>query len=238
MRPQLASGTLLTMGLVDDVVFQARGAHGCSNSDYDFVLTSCCERVGVIDNELDDFYWDAETPSRSVDLSQLPDCPLCGAATWSLGPIDDMNHVPEHWRWACDGQARAGRRIVRPLAAHVAELLNVCRQISTPLPGFNDALFLDTTDPRVRHQVGWKVAAGGLQTSAQFAPLFDRLVVSGYAWLNLSAYGIFRGDLVIGLELPRDVIGVAAGLTSVTYSASPLAREGAVSWQLELDLED
>src|SRR4051812_21022417 len=99
------------MGLVDNVVFEARGAHGCSNSDYDFALTTCCERVGVVDHELDELYWDFETPTHSVSLSQSPDCPFCGSVGWSLRPIEDMAHVPEHWRWACDGQARAGRRI-------------------------------------------------------------------------------------------------------------------------------
>jgi hypothetical protein len=31
------------VGLVDKFIFEKRGAHGCSNSDYAFEVTTCCE---------------------------------------------------------------------------------------------------------------------------------------------------------------------------------------------------
>lgn len=37
------------MSLVDKVVFERRGAKGCSDSEYVFSMTTCCERVGIID---------------------------------------------------------------------------------------------------------------------------------------------------------------------------------------------
>jgi hypothetical protein len=50
MRPLLNGDTLGgRMGLVDYVLFEARGARGCSNSEYAFALTTCCERIGVVD---------------------------------------------------------------------------------------------------------------------------------------------------------------------------------------------
>src|SRR5687768_8414183 len=95
------------MGLVDKFAIEKRGAHGCSNSDcapaaaaYDFAMTTCCERVGVIDDELSELYWSSETPSRSISLLQEPPCPFCDASAWTLRHINSLDHVPEHWRWA------------------------------------------------------------------------------------------------------------------------------------------
>lgn len=195
------------MGLVDKTVFEDRGARGCSDSDYDFAITTCCERVGVVDEELCEFYWSSDTPSRSITLLPGTDCPFCGASNWSYRKIDDLNHVPEHWRWACDGRTRPGRRIVRPLADHVAELLEFCRRTAHPVPEFDAILFLNTADPRVRYDAGWIAESGALQSVADLTPAFDRLLVAGYSWLNLSAYGLFRGNLVIGLELPPEQTG-------------------------------
>jgi hypothetical protein len=224
------------MGLVDKFVFEDRGAHGCSNSDYDFAITTCCERVGVVDEELSDFYWSSDTPSRSVTTLAESNCPFCGASTWDYRHIDDLNHVPEHWRWACEGQQRPGRRIVLPLADHVAELLEFCRRVASPVPPFEAAVFLNTADPRVRYQDGWIAEAGALQDAADFRSVFDQLLVAGYSWLNLSAYGIFRGNLIVGVELPREQIGVPPGLTSVNYSAPARKPDGTVGWEFDLTL--
>src|SRR6478735_5175705 len=159
------------MGLVDKLVFEDRGAHGCSNSDYDFAITTCCEKVGVVDEELGDFYWSSDSPSQSTSLHADSACPFCGAVDWSYRRLDELEHVPEHWRWACDGQPRPGRRIVRPLAVHIAELLEFCRRVAAPIPPFDDTLFLNTADPRVRYDGGWIIRPAALQTVADFRPV-------------------------------------------------------------------
>jgi hypothetical protein len=224
------------MGLVDKTVFEDRGAHGCSNSDYDFAITTCCEKVGVVDEELDDFYWSSDTPSRSVTILADSACPFCGASDWNYRQIDDLQHVPEHWRWACDGRPRPGRRIVRPLGDHLAELLEFCRRTAGPLPSFDAILFLNTVDPRVRYDAGWIAQVGALQTTGDFSSNFDRLLVAGYSWINLSAYGLFRGNLIIGVELPREPTGIPPGLTSVNYAAPARKLDGAADWELNLTL--
>jgi hypothetical protein len=224
------------MGLVDKFVFEDRGAHGCSNSDYEFAITTCCERVGVVDDELGDFYWSSDTPSRSITILAESDYPFCGASDWNYRQIDDLNHVPEHWRWACEDRPRPGRRIVRPLPEHVAELLEYCRRVASPIPPFDAILFLNTADRRARHENGWIAEVAALQPVADFKPVFDQLLVAGYTWLKLSAHGIFRGSLVIGLELPPERAGVPPGLTSVNYSGPASRPDGTPSWDLNLTL--
>ena len=100
------------MGLVDKYAFEARGARGCGDSDYEFAMTTCCERVGVVDDELHDLYWNHESLACVVPLYESCDCPFCGASAWDLRTLDEAGHVPDHWRWALDGQARAGSRRV------------------------------------------------------------------------------------------------------------------------------
>ena len=48
--------------------------------------------------------------------------------------------------------------------------------------------------------------------------------------------GIFDNDLIVGLELPREAVGVPAGLTSVNYSGPSLSAEGMPAWALQLTI--
>lgn len=226
------------MGLVDKFVFESRGAHGCSNSDYGFVMTTCCEKVGVVDEELGQFYWSADTPSRSVTTLGESVCPFCDASKWGYRRLNDFDQVPEHWRWACDGRPRPGSRIVRALDDYVAELLEFCRGSATPVPPFGAIVFLNTHDPRVRYEEGWIAEVGALHAVADFRPVFDRMLVAGYAWLNLSAFGIFRGNLVIGVELPREPTGVPPGRTSVNYSGPARSVTATATWDFALTLTE
>lgn len=220
------------MGLVDKFVFEDRGARGCSDSDYEFAITTCCERVGVVDEELGDFYWSSDTPSRSITILEGSNCPFCDASTWKYRHIEDLVHVPEHWRWACEGRPRPGRRIVRSLAEHVAELLEFCRRVASPIPAFDAVLFLDKTDPRSRDEEAPIAEPGTLQAAADFRPIFDRLLVSGYSSLSLSAYGIFRGNMIVVVEPSAEQGAVPPGLTTVNYSGPARRRDGTPNWEL------
>lgn len=222
------------MGLVDKVVFEKRGAHGSCDSDYAFALTTCCERVGIVDGELGDFYWSAETPSKSISLLDHAPCPFCDTSDWELSRIDSLAHVPEHWRWACDGWPRPGSRRVLPLAEHLRELFAFCERVASPLPVWNAVLVLDTKDPGVRYDRGWIVEPSALVTVAQFSPRWDALLTAGYAWVNLSAYGLFRKNLIVGVEFPSEPTGVPPGLTSVDYSGPARDRAGTPAWTLNL----
>jgi len=90
------------MGLVDKITFETRGARGCSNSDYTFAVTTCCKLIGVVDDELHDFYWNPEDISRVLSFLQDSVCPECGRAEWDLNHLSTIDDVPERWRWACD----------------------------------------------------------------------------------------------------------------------------------------
>jgi hypothetical protein len=226
------------MSLVDKLAFEQRGAHGSSDSDYAFGMTTCCERVGVVDHELEEFYFSFETPSRWVSLLEGALCPFCGASSWDVRRLEHIDQVPEHWRWACTGRPRPGTRRILPLAEHVRELLASCRRVAAPLPEFDKTFFFDTADPRVQRAGGWVVERGALLSTAEFAPRFDRLLLAGYSWIHLSACGLFQGALIVGVELPREVEGVPAGLTSVNYFGPPLTPEGVPIWNLDLVVND
>lgn len=108
---------------------------------------------------------------------------------------------------------------VLPLAEHLRELVAFCERVASPLPVWNAVLLLDIKDPGVRYDRGWIVEPSVLVTVAQFSSRWDALLVAGYAWLNLSAYGLFRKSLIVGVEFPSEPAGVAPGLTSVTIPA-------------------
>jgi len=89
------------MGLIDKFTFEKRGARGCSNSDYTFAVTTCCELVGVVDDELHDFYWSPEDLSRVISVFQDSVCPACRRSDWAFNHVSTIDELPEHWRWAC-----------------------------------------------------------------------------------------------------------------------------------------
>jgi hypothetical protein len=95
------------MGVIDKWCFEARGGHGCSNSDYRLHKTTCCGSYAVEDDELLELYIDPADLNKRVDLGYSPRdgeppprCPFCGAEKWDLIEIDAPSDVPEAWRWA------------------------------------------------------------------------------------------------------------------------------------------
>ena len=130
---------------------------------------------------------------------------------------------------------------VQSLEDHIERLLTWLARVRT-IPPWKEKLVLDTSDPRVRwvtgEDHGWRAPEDALRSVASFASRFDRLQRMGYAWINLGAYGIFRGDLVFGIELPQAPVGVPPGRTSVNYSGPNLdVRTGEPVWALRLELD-
>lgn len=226
------------MGLVDKIVFEARGAHGCSDSDYTFAMTTCCERVGVVDDELDEFYWNSATPGDGVSLLGSPECPFCASSNWDLRRLEHATQVPDHWSWACDGVQRPGRRQLLSLAIHIQELLKFCRRVAAPLPGWNETLILNTGDPSARYDRHWIASRSALLSPDRFTPQFEKLLCAGYSWINLSVYGVHDGNLIIGVEVPADTAGVPPGRTVVNYSGPPKGVDGRHTWTLSLTIID
>jgi hypothetical protein len=96
-----------SMGIVDKYRFEKRSGGGCSNSDYKLHQSTCCGGYFIEDDELSDLYFDPTDISRRVSLLREPTdprpfpCPLCGAVEWNLVEVQDLDEVPDQWRWAC-----------------------------------------------------------------------------------------------------------------------------------------
>ncbi len=96
----------MTPPIVDFSAVAERGASGCSNSDYAFVVTKCCGRVAIEDGELQTLFWDPLDLSHKLALYDASPCPLCGTSTWDFeaAPADIV--LPEAWRWAAGSGPR------------------------------------------------------------------------------------------------------------------------------------
>lgn len=222
------------MGLVDKVVFEARGARGTSDSDYTFAMTTCCERVGVVDEELSDFYWNCETPKDCVSLLDAPDCPLCTSPIWSLNKLESLTQVPEHWRWACDGVPRAGRRQLLHLSVYLEELLEFCQRVAGPVPPWTEAFVYDGSDGPLGREGPKSIRVEALVSLEAFAPRFEELLGRGYPWVRLSVRGVHERRLVLEVAVPTEASGVPRGRTVVKYDGPPLERDGVPNWTLSL----
>ena len=92
--------------VLDKWKFEARGGHGCSNSDYRLQRTTCCGSFAVEDTELQDLYIDPNDLDKSVMLmydprsEKPPVCPFCGTNQWDMVEVTSAADVPEEWRWA------------------------------------------------------------------------------------------------------------------------------------------
>lgn len=124
------------------------------------------------------------------------------------------------------------------LAHHVDALLAWLRE-HHELPAFDSVEILDTSDPSVRWAgPGWSFPASALRTVAEFSGRFSQYLEAGYAWINLSAYGMLGTTMILGVELPRAPVGAPPGATSVNYSGPGLdARTGTPIWKAPVEVE-
>ena len=133
------------------------------------------------------------------------------------------------------------KRELLPLDVHISRLLKWLEKIH-PLPTWHRQLILDTHHPDVRYEAVdggvWCIKGTTLKSVADYAERFEALLHRGYSWVNLSVYGLWRGDLVFGIELPQEPVGVPPGYTSVNYSGPSVdvtTREP--NWGLQLRIE-
>lgn len=88
------------MSLIENYLFEKRGAAGCGNSDYHLARTKCCGAFGVEDHETMTFYFDSNDLSRHILSDSESVCPFCGAKAWGWQRIVDFDQMPQEWRWA------------------------------------------------------------------------------------------------------------------------------------------
>jgi hypothetical protein len=72
------------------------------------------------------------------------------------------------------------------------------------------------------------IAQSSLFTPEDYAPRFDALLSQGYSWLNMNWAGIVGDTLIIVIELPVAISGIA-GKTSVNFSG-PRLIDGKPQW--------
>jgi hypothetical protein len=78
----------------------------------------------------------------------------------------------------------------------------------------------------------WRIDRSALHGVVHYAPRFAELLATGYAWLNLSCYGVLEGVAIFAVEVPREPAGVAHGRTAVNFSGPPtqLSNWDAAGW--------
>ncbi|MCM0082215.1 hypothetical protein L4X63_11500 [Geomonas sp. Red32] len=88
------------MGTIDKHIFEQAGARGCSNSDYNLAITTCCKSYIVEDDELNDVYFDPKDVSKVLDLTSLEKCPICSKDDWDYNIFDEWPRDETPWSWA------------------------------------------------------------------------------------------------------------------------------------------
>jgi len=62
--------------------------------------------LGVEDDELLDFYFDARDLSKHVFVEKGVSCPVCGAKDFAYQEVEEFAETPDEWRWAEPGDLR------------------------------------------------------------------------------------------------------------------------------------
>jgi len=97
----------------------------------------------------------------------------------------------------------------------------------SPRPG--DALIVERSRRDVDDSGRLMIAAADLQTVEQYNPRFSALMAKGFAWINLSFFGVLDGRALVTVEFPNyEPIGTR-GPTSVNFSG-PMRAVSTTSW--------
>ena len=64
----------------------------------------------------------------------------------------------------------------------------------------------------------WEVPRTSLNSITDYSSRFNKLLNSGYSWINLNIGGLYQGKLIIFIEYPREPSGYPKGKTSINYS--------------------
>jgi hypothetical protein len=63
-----------------------------------------------------------------------------------------------------------------------------------------------------------------LRTPSEYETRFEELINSGFSWLNMSCYGVYKHLLIVGIEIPCTLPhGDQASCLSVNYSGPPVS---------------
>ncbi len=87
------------MGTIDKHILENSGARGCRNSDYNLVLTTCCNSYLVEDDELQDIYYDPEDLNKVIDITDQGNCPICDSEVWDYKELKEWPKEKTKWQW-------------------------------------------------------------------------------------------------------------------------------------------
>lgn len=99
---------------------------------------------------------------------------------------------------------------------------------------WSQVLFLESTsfiDGNVS-----KVPRSALIPAREYAERFNELLDKGYSWINMSALGVWKGSLIVVIELPSYDNNVPRDKVSVNFSG-PVIIDGKPQWDLSERIE-
>jgi hypothetical protein len=67
-----------------------------------------------------------------------------------------------------------------------------------------------------------RISSDQLLTPEAYSGRFDELLARGYAWVNLSCFGIYDGFMLVGVEV-QSATTASISKTSVNYSGPPMS---------------
>lgn len=73
------------------------------------------------------------------------------------------------------------------------------------------------------------IASADLQTVAQYEERFSALLAKGFAWINLSFYGLIDDKALVTVEFPNHEPAGRGAATSVNFSG-PIRAVSRSSW--------
>ncbi len=99
------------------------------------------------------------------------------------------------------------------------EGLEIWLHSNNPNSNWNDVLIVDEADLYKEGKI-IKNFSEVLSSLNDYEHNFIQLIHEGYSWLNLSAVGIFKGNLVVCVEKPAHPSGLKKEQLSVNYSGN------------------
>jgi len=104
------------------------------------------------------------------------------------------------------------------LKGHLKKL-EIFLQSNTPEYVWSDVLIGNESDLYKDGKVIYDLN-NALFTVEEFEPIFNEILNYGYSWVNLSAVGIIKNNLIVCVEKPSHSSGTKKEQVSVNYSGS------------------
>ena len=81
-----------------------------------------------------------------------------------------------------------------------------------------------------------RVPNSALIPSREYANRFDELLTKGYSWINMNAFGVWKENLIVVIELPSYSSNIPRDKVSVNFSG-PVILDGKPQWDLSNRIE-